>query len=80
MPPDYTCRAGRKQKLSITLDADLASQIREIAGDGHISEWLNDAAVLMLQAQLIDDLIREHKVVIRPDLIAEIEAAWPIHD
>jgi hypothetical protein len=70
-------RIGAKEKISITLDRDLARRIRKLAGQGRVSEWLNDAALLRLQAEMIDALIRKHKVDVSPALMAEIESQWP---
>jgi hypothetical protein len=66
-----------KEKLSISLDRDLARRIRKIAGAGRVSEWLNDAALLRLQAIMIDALIQDHRIDVTPEFMAEIEAQWP---
>jgi hypothetical protein len=70
-------KTGIKEKLSITLDRDLARRIRKLAGEGRVSEWLNDAALLRLQSEMIDTLIRKHHVDVNPELMAKIEAQWP---
>jgi hypothetical protein len=66
-----------KRKVSVTLDESVIQQIRERAGDGHFSKWLNDAAILMLQNALVDDIIKEHGIVLTPELLAEVDAEWP---
>jgi hypothetical protein len=47
------------------------------AGDGHVSEWLNDAALLRLQAIMIDRVIKKHHIDVSPEAMAEIESEWP---
>lgn len=51
-------------RLAISLDAGLADQIRDAAGDGTVSGWLADAAERKLRAQglreVVDDWQDEH--------------------
>lgn len=72
--------ASPKQKVSITLDSHLVKLIRAQAGEGRVSDWLNGAALLKLQATMIDELIAERGVDLPPELLARVEAAWPKHD
>ncbi len=55
----WLVRLARNRKLSIPLDHDLAKRIRKLAGEG--SEWLNDAALLRLQAEMINALTASTK-------------------
>ncbi len=71
--------AAVKEKLSVSLDRDLVQKIREVAGDGNVSEWLNDAAVLRLQANILADLTSEYGPV-SAEILAEVEAEWPKPD
>lgn len=51
-------------RLAISLDSDLAAQIRAAAGDGTVSGWLADAAERKLRAQglreVVDSWQEEH--------------------
>jgi len=71
---------GSKEKLSVSLDSGVAAKIREAAGDGHVSEWLNDAALLRLQGTFLAELMAESGVVLSPELLAEVDAEWPYRD
>jgi hypothetical protein len=71
--------AAVKEKLSVSLDRDLVEKIREVAGDGHVSEWLNDAVLLRLQAKILADLISEHGPV-SAEIRAQVKAEWPSDD
>ncbi len=44
-------RAGRTEKLSITLPAELASELRQAAGPGGVSSFLAEAARQHLRRQ-----------------------------
>ncbi len=44
-------------RLAISLDADLADQIRDAAEGGTVSGWLADAAERKLRAQGLKDVI-----------------------
>jgi hypothetical protein len=68
---------GLKEKLSVTLDQNVARQIREEAGDGQVSDWLNEAALLRLQAVSLARLMADHGVVLSPEMLAEVDAEWP---
>lgn len=46
-------------RLAISVDADLAEQIREAAADGTISGWLADAAERKLRAQGLREVVSE---------------------
>lgn len=69
-----------KQKVSITLDSHLVDLIRAQAGEGRVSDWLNGAALLKLQATMIEELIAESGAALPPELLARVEAEWPKHD
>jgi riboflavin biosynthesis pyrimidine reductase len=69
-----------REKLSISLDRDVVKQVRKEAGEGHVSEWLNAAALLRLQATGLARLMVEHGVTLSADLLAEVEAEWPHRD
>ncbi len=51
-------------RLAISVDAELAEQIRDASGDGTVSGWLADAAERKLRAQglknVVADWEREH--------------------
>ena len=66
-----------KEKLSVTLDQDVARLIREEAGEGQVSEWLNEAALLRLQALNLARLIADSGVILSPEILAEVDAEWP---
>lgn len=66
-----------KEKLSISLDQDVVQKVREAAGEGHVSEWLNHAALLRLQATSLAHLMAEHGVTLSRDMLAQVEAEWP---
>ena len=69
-----------KQKVSVTLDSHLVDLIRAQAGEGRVSDWLNGAALLKLQATMIDEIIAERGVALPPELLARVEEEWPKHD
>jgi hypothetical protein len=66
-----------KEKLSISLDQDVVEKVRDAAGEGHVSEWLNHAALLRLQAVSLAQLMAEHGVTLSGELLAQVEAEWP---
>jgi hypothetical protein len=66
-----------KDKISISLDHSVAERIRREAGDGHVSEWLNEAALLRFQSQGLARVMHENGVTLNADLIAQIESEWP---
>jgi len=66
-----------KEKLSISLDQDVVRKVRDEAGEGHVSEWLNDAALLRLQATSLARLMSEHGVTLSAELLEQVEAEWP---
>jgi len=68
-----------KEKLSISLDRDVLASVRKIAGEGRVSEWLNDAALLRLQGIVLDTLAADHGPL-SPDVLVEVEASWPKAD
>jgi hypothetical protein len=45
-------------RLAISLDAELAEQIRAAAGGGTVSGWLADAAERKLRAQGLREVVR----------------------
>ena len=69
-----------KEKISISLDRDVVRKVRDEAGEGRVSEWLNDAALLRLQATSLARLMSEHGVTLRSELLAKVEAEWPLDD
>ena len=71
---------GVKEKLSVSLDRDVVRKVREVAGDGQVSEWLNHAALLRLQATMLADLMRESGVTLSAELLAQVKAEWPNDD
>ncbi len=46
-------------RLAISVDADLADQIRDAAGGGTVSGWLADAAERKLRAQGLKDVVAD---------------------
>lgn len=46
-------------RLAISLESELAKQIREAAGDGTVSGWLADAAERKLRSQGLAQVVRE---------------------
>jgi hypothetical protein len=66
-----------KKKISISLNRDIAEQIRDEAGDGGVSEWIQKAALLRLQAASLARLMAEHGVTLSPEMLAEVDAEWP---
>ena len=46
-------------RLAISVDSDLAEQIRDAADGGTVSGWLADAAVRKLRAQGLRDVVSE---------------------
>ena len=46
-------------RLAISLDAELAEQIRDAADGGTVSGWLADAAERKLQAQGLRDVVAD---------------------
>jgi hypothetical protein len=69
-----------REKLSVSLDRDVARRIRAAAGHGGISEWLNDAAMLRLQGDMLSRLSVDHGVTLTAELLAEVDAQWPAVD
>ena len=69
-----------KEKLSISLDQDVIQKVRAAAGEGRVSEWLNHAALLRLQAASLARLMSEHGVTLSPEMLAKVEAEWPSGD
>ncbi len=69
-----------KEKISISLDRDVVRKVRDEAGEGRVSEWLNDAALLRLQATSLARLMSEHGVTLSSELLAKVEAEWPLDD
>ena len=69
-----------KEKLSVSLDRDVAQQIRAEAGDGRMSEWLNEAALLRFQGSMLARIMTEHGVKLTPEILAEVDAEWPARD
>ena len=69
-----------REKLSISLDRDVVKQIRKVAGEGHVSEWLNTAALLRLQAGGLARLMADSGVTLSAELLASVEAEWPHRD
>ena len=69
-----------KEKLSISLDQDVVQKIRDAAGEGHVSEWLNHAALLRLQSASLARLMSEHGVTLSTEMLAKVEAEWPSDD
>jgi hypothetical protein len=66
-----------KRKISISLNRDIAEKIREEAGNGRVSEWMQKAALLRLQARSLARLMAEHGVTLSPEMLAEVDAEWP---
>jgi hypothetical protein len=69
-----------KEKLSISFAPDVVARVREEAGEGHVSEWLEVAALLRLQATSLARLMESHGVKLSQKLLAEVEAEWPRSD
>ena len=69
-----------KEKLSVSLDRDVVQKARDEAGEGHVSEWLNHAALLRLQATSLARLMSEPGVTLSAELLAKVEAEWPSRD
>ena len=44
-------------RLAVSLDAELAEQIREAAGDGTVSGWIADAAERKLRSQGLREIV-----------------------
>jgi len=70
---------AQKEKLSVSLDQSVARQIRKEAGEGQVSDWLNEAALLRLQGANLARLMAEYGVVLSSELLAEVDAEWPAH-
>jgi hypothetical protein len=68
---------GLKENVSLSLDADVVSEVKAEAGADSLSEWMNDAALLRLQAVRLDRFIAQEGVVISSQLLAEVDAEWP---
>lgn len=68
---------AQKEKLSITLNEQVARQVRERAGEGHVSEWMNDAALLRLQSERLDEHMRALGVTLSLEDLAEVYKEWP---
>ncbi|MEA2664857.1 MAG: hypothetical protein QOI11_1801 [Candidatus Eremiobacteraeota bacterium] len=68
---------GLKENVSLSLDADVVSEAKAEAGAGSLSEWMNDAALLRLQAVRLDRFIAQRGIAISPQLLAEVDAEWP---
>ncbi len=66
-----------KKKISISLNRDIAEKIREEAGDRGVSEWIQKAALLRLQAGSLAWLMAEYGVTLSPEMLAEVDAEWP---
>ena len=69
-----------KEKLSVSLDRGVARQIREEAGEGRVSEWLNEAALLRLQGASLARLMVARGVTLSAEMLAEVDAEWPTGD
>ncbi len=69
-----------KEKMSISLDPAVAQRVRDEAGEGHVSEWLNEAALLRLQATSLARIMAAHGVTLSRELLAEVESEWPSVD
>lgn len=68
-------------KISITLDPKVAAELRQVAGQGGISAFVNDAVRQQLQAKrlrrLLDEMEQE-RGPIPPEVRAEVDALpWP---
>jgi hypothetical protein len=70
---------GHKENVSLSLDADVVSEVKAEAGTDSLSEWMNDAALLRLQALRLDRFIAQEGIVIPAQLLAEVDAEWPKH-
>jgi hypothetical protein len=69
-----------KEKVSITLDKSAVRQAKQAAGNGHFSEWVNEAVLLRLQADRLQRYLVEQGITIPPEVIASVEAEWPSLD
>lgn len=63
-------------KLSVSLDQDLVKRIRAEAGQGRVSEWLNDAALLRLQGAMLDGLDAQFGPI-SARVSVEVRDEWP---
>jgi len=80
MGTQESINVASKEKLSVLVDTVVARQIRAEAGDGRISDWLNEAALLRLQGSMLARLIADRGVKLTPELLAEVDAEWPAGD
>jgi hypothetical protein len=67
--------AARTDKMSVTVPADLAAEIRARAGRGNVSSYVTDALIRQLEHDRLGDLVTELENTHGPLTEAEIEAA-----
>jgi len=72
--------AARADKLSVTVPANLASEVRERVGKGNVSAYVTDALIRQLEHDRLGDLVAELDAIHEPLTEQELAAAkaeWP---
>lgn len=67
------------ERVSVTMDSEVASQARTLAGPGRFSAWVNEAVRLRLQSERLGRLLAEMDDEAGPvpeDLQREVDELW----
>ena len=70
----------RTDKMSVTVPAEVAAEIRSRAGHGNVSAYVTQALVRQLEHDRLGDLVADLEAVHGPASAAELAAAraeWP---
>jgi hypothetical protein len=66
---------ARTDKMSVTIPADLAAELRERAGRGNVSAYVTDALIRQLEHDRLGDLVAELAEIHGPVTEEELAAA-----
>jgi hypothetical protein len=73
----------RTEKVSLTLEKELLTEAREVAGGRALSRYVNRALRHQLQhdriAGLLAELDREHGPI-APQVLEEVRSEWPAYE
>jgi hypothetical protein len=73
----------RTEKVSLTLEKELLTEAREVAGGRALSRYVNRALRHQLQhdrlAGLLEELDREHGPI-APQVLEEVRREWPVYE
>ena len=82
-PDAQPAPSTRTEKVSVSLPADLTSDVRERAGSRGFSAYVAGAVRRQLERDNLDALLAEMEAANGPvpdDLLAAVEALWPAGD